>query len=443
MNFALRTIENARQNIRPNLALLILLCLHSILCCASLIKTADYQDYMLYDPARFYSAAVVVAVFSLFSLLFVLARFSFGYFVGFYFYTMVLGFLWLEHFSKFQYNFTLAGVSATSSALLFLLPALLIGTPVKQAFSLSTRTFERVLGFILVLAMAAIVCASSYSFRLVSLGHIYDFRSQLNFPSWLGYLIGIVSDTLLPFAFACYFTLNYRWRAVAVILLMALFYPITLSKFAFFAPIWILTLLVFSRFFEPRISVVLSLFLPMAVGVILIVWSPLGEMSKFYFGTVNIRMIATPSGAMDVYNDFFSSHPLTYFCQISFLKPLMACAYPEQISVVMEKQYALGAFNASLFATEGIASAGSLFAPLTALACGFVIALGNRASADLPSRFVLISGALLPQAFLNVPLTTVMLTHGAAILFLLWYITPRALFEQKPPKSDRHPSGIA
>jgi hypothetical protein len=431
MNSVLRTIEYARREIRINLALLFLLCLHTILCCASLIKVADYQDYMLYDPARFYAAAAVVAMFSLLSLLFVLARFSFGYFVGFYLYTMLLGFLWLEQFSKFQYNFTLAAVSAISSALLFLLPVLLIGTPVKQVFSLSRRTFERVPDFILVLAMATIAGASAHSFRLVSLGHIYDFRSQVNFPSWLGYLIGIVSNVLLPFAFACYFTLNYRWRAFAVLLLMILFYPITLSKFAFFAPMWILTLLIFSRFFEPRISVVLSLFLPMAVGFILIVWSPLGEMSKFYFGTVNIRMIATPSGAMDVYNDFFANHPLTYFCQISLLKPLMACAYLEQISVVMEKKYALGAFNASLFATEGIASVGSLFAPLTALVCGFVVALGNRASAGLPARFVLISGALLPQAFLNIPLTTVMLTHGAAILFLLWYIMPRTFFEQK------------
>ena len=431
MNFALRTIEYARQKIRPNLALLILLCLHSILCCASLIKVADYQDYMLYDPSRFYSAAAVIAMFSLFSLLFVLTPFNFGYFVGFYLYTMMLGFLWLEHFSKFQYNFTLAGLSAISSVLLFLLPVLLIRAPVKQVFSLSTRALESVLGFILVLAIATIVGASGYSFRLVSLGHIYDFRGQLNFPSWLGYLMGIVSNALLPFAFACYFTLNYRWRAFAVLLLMILFYPITLSKFAFFAPIWILTLLILSRFFELRISVLLSLFLPMAAGFILIVSSPLGEMSKFYFGTVNIRMIATPSGAMDVYNDFFSSHPLTYFCQISFVKPLMHCPYSQQIAAVMEDKYELGAFNASLFATEGIASVGPLFAPLSALVCGFVIALGNRASAGLPSRFVLLSGALLPQAFLNVPLTTVMLTHGTAVLFLLWYIMPRTFFEQK------------
>jgi hypothetical protein len=29
---------------------------------------------------------------------------------------------------------------------------------------------------------------------------------------------------------------------------------------------------------------------------------------------------------------------------------------------------------------------------------------------------------------MNVPLTIVLLTHGAAILFLLWHITPRSIF---------------
>jgi hypothetical protein len=134
---------------------------------------------------------------------------------------------------------------------------------------------------------------------------------------------------------------------------------------------------------------------------------------------------------MDVYNDFFASHPQTWFCQISFLKPLMSCHYQEQLSLVMEKTYGLGNINASLFATEGIASVGLYFAPLTALACGFVVALGNRASAGLPCSFVMVSAALLPQTFLNVPFTTSLLTHGAALLFLLWYVMPRAMFDRK------------
>jgi hypothetical protein len=151
---------------------------------------------------------------------------------------------------------------------------------------------------------------------------------------------------------------------------------------------------------------------------------------SLYFGIVNFRMIAVPSSALDFYNDFFSTHDLTHFCQISLWKPFADCPYSDQLSIVMQKAYQLGNFNASLFATEGIASVGPILAPLTVLACGLVISLGNRLSSGLPSRFILLSGGILPQTFLNVPLTTTLLTYGAGILFLLWYITPREMFEQ-------------
>ena len=139
MNLVQSIVEHARLKIRSNVALSILIFFYPILCCASFIKVADYQSTVLYDARHVFHAAIVVAVFSVFSFLFVVARFSFGYFVGFSLYTMILGFLWLENFSKFHYNYRLAGISAIASALLFLLPALLIDTPVKQVFALSTR----------------------------------------------------------------------------------------------------------------------------------------------------------------------------------------------------------------------------------------------------------------------------------------------------------------
>jgi hypothetical protein len=426
---SLDMIQWARLRIRSQLGLLILICFYAVVCCVSLVKVAEYQSYILYDGDRRYDAIIVVAAFSAVSLLFVLARFSFGYFVGFYFYTMIFGFLWLGRFTKFHYDYNVAALSAAISMLLFLLPALLITAPVKQVFSLSITALERILTLVLILAVATIAAASAYNFKIISLDQIYDFRSDLNFPAIIRYLIGIVSSTLLPFAFACYLTLGYRWRAGAALLLLLLFYPITLSKFAFFAPAWIVTLLILTKIFECRTATILSLLLPMLIGVFLIVNYPGRNETLRYFGTVNIRMIATPSSAMDIYNDFFANHPLTYFCQISILKPLMNCPYRDPLSVVMEQTYQLGNLNASLFATEGIASVGLYFAPLAALVCGFVIGFTNRLSAGLPNRFVLISGALLPQAFVNVPFTTVLLSHGAGILFLLWYLTPRAMFE--------------
>jgi hypothetical protein len=112
----------------------------------------------------------------------------------------------------------------------------------------------------------------------------------------------------------------------------------------------------------------------------------------------------------------------------------MGCHYPDQLSVVMQRAYGLGYFNASLFATEGIASVGPLFAPVSVFVCGLAIGLANRLSAGLPPRFILTSGALIPQVMLNVPFSVTLATHGAALLFLLWYLTPRTIFE---PNSEQ------
>lgn len=423
-------MERIRLASGSRFSLYVLVCLHIIVYCTSLVQVANWQSYMLYEATLVNYAIAAVGAFSTVSLFFIFGRFSFGYFVGFSLFSMILGFIWLSNFSKFNYDHRLAGLSAAVSAVLFLLPALLINTPLKQLFALSPRALEHLLKFILVLALGTIVAASLYNFRLVSIRQIYDFRNELYFPAPLRYLTGIMSTVLLPFACACYLALNRRWWAAVPLILMLLFYPITLSKFALFSTAWVVILLALSRIFEPRAATILSILLPMLLGVILMA-AYLNSYTLYYFGLVNIRMMATPSSAMDIYNDFFSSHPLTWFCQISFLKPLMGCPYQEQLSLVMEKTYQLGNINASLFATEGIASVGLYLAPMVALACGLVIALGNRVSSGLPPGFVLISAALLPQTFLNVPFTTALLTHGAGLLFLLWYIMPRTMFDRK------------
>lgn len=420
-------VERACLKVRANFTLLALLLLHTAVCCLSLAEVSRHQSYIPFNTKGLFTAAIISAAFSTISLLFAAVRFSFGYFVGFYLYTMILGFLWIENFTIYPYEHVLAGMSAAASLLLFLLPALLFKRPLPRNFEISPGALDQVLKSILALAIVTIAAAASYNFRFVSLDHIYDFRNELAFPAPIRYLIGIILSALLPFAFACYWALKRRWSASAALVLMLLFYPITLSKFSFFAPTWIIALLVLSKMFQARTTTILSLLLPLLLGLFTLPFASKNA-TPFYFNLVNIRMVATPSSAMDIYNHFFSTHPLTYFCQISFLKPLTACPYPDQLSVVMDHAYHFGNLNASLFATEGIASVGLLFAPLAAFICGLVIAVGNRLSAGLPSRFILVSGALMPQVLMNVPLSTALLTHGMAALFLLWCITPRMIF---------------
>ncbi len=293
---------------------------------------------------------------------------------------------------------------------------------------MSAPAFDRLLLAILLLAMAAVIAGALYNFRLVGIGNIYDFRDTMESPAVVNYAIRIASSALLPFAFAGFIARKAHWRAGAALALLLLIYPVTLSKLTLFAPFWLVAMLFLSRVFEVKTAVVMSLLGPVLIGLILHVMFT--AQTALYFSIVNFRLVAIPSNSLDVYNDFFSRHDLTYFCQISVVKRFMSCPYQEPLWTIMEKAYNLGNLNASLFATEGVASVGLLFAPVAAFACGLVMALGNRLSAGLPPRFILLSSAVLLPILLNVPLSIVLNTHGAALLFLLWYITPRGIFEQ-------------
>ena len=432
-----RRMTDHHPRARARLRLGLLIATHIVICCLSLIYVAASQYpnafnptefHIFYDPSRWYVAAAAVAAFALVSYFFLRCDFSIGYFIGFYLYTMVLGYLWLNCFTDLNYDHLSAALSAAASTVAFLVPALLIVAPIRQTFVLSAPALDRLSTCILLLAAAVIAVGASYNFRLVGVENIYDFRDRIEFPTLLNYLIGTVSSALLPFAFAGFAARTAYWRAGAVLLLSLLFYPVTLSKIALFMPCWLVGVWLLSKLFEARTTIVLSLLIPIMAGLVLI--TVFGTHAVLYFATINFRMIAIPSVGLDVYNDFFSRHDLTYFCQITPLKRIMQCPYQDPLAAMMKAQYKLGFFNTSLFATEGIASVGILWAPVSALGCGLIIALGNRLSKGLPTAFIMISGAMLPLTLLNVPLTTVLLTHGAGLLFLLWYVTPRSIFEQ-------------
>jgi hypothetical protein len=164
-----------------------LICIHIFICCVSLIYLADRFPltfdpttfHIFFDPARLHVAALVVATFALVSALFAFARFSFGYFVSFYLYTMVVSYLWLNCFTDLNYDHGLADLSAAASAVMFLLPTLFSVSPVRQSFVLSEMTFDRLLNFILLLAVGTIALGAVYNFRFAGIEDIYDFRDKM------------------------------------------------------------------------------------------------------------------------------------------------------------------------------------------------------------------------------------------------------------------------
>ena len=378
------------------------------------------------DP-QFWPAVGLAIATAIFIALFMRARFSFGYIIGFDFYCLIASFLWLSFFTEGYYNRTEARLSAAASLLLVLLPLLFQVTWLRPRFTLSPPTMTRLLWALLALAVIVLAWNALYGFALVSTAEADQLRGTILRPTVLSYIDSWLVAALLPFAFAWFATERRFVPAVLSIILIAAFYPVLLNKTVAFAGVWLPFLFILFSLIEARRATVLSLLLPMLAGLIVMLLTYVGLPNKIFalvFGGANYRMLAFPAWALERYFHFFAHHDLTHFCQIGIIRSFTGCPYQFQLGAEMESHYHMGNLNGSLFATEGVASVGPVFAPLSALVCGLILSIGNSISAHLPKRLVATSAGVAMQVLVNVPLSASLLSNGLLLLFLLWYVTP-------------------
>jgi hypothetical protein len=421
---SLKNVLGSFGNKRGALRLLGLILAHIFLLVISLVLVAmRWPGTVYYNPDLMFAAVTGVCITTILTAgLFVLMEFSFLYFVGYYLYSAVIGFVWLSYSSPLSYSHQLARISAVLSLITFLLPGLWLRPKFSNGLSMPPLTFDLLAKCILIGCFLVALVAYSYGFAIVGIVDASSARETLVYPKILNYIIGNVTGACLPFLFA-YYVSRRRWYLVGIaISLFILFYPVTLSRIVLLMPAFLIMFCVLLRFFDARSVVVLSLLIPATIGMLLFVI--FGERALLPFGVINLRLLAIPASALNYYNDFFSAHRLTYFCQISVVDAFLKCGYPKQLSLMMEDAYHLGNFNASLLATEGIASVGIYFAPIATFFCGLVVALGSGLSRRLSDEFVMLSSAVLVISLLNVPLSVALITNGGFLLFLLWLVTP-------------------
>jgi hypothetical protein len=422
----IRTVLANPAAISETLVLASLVWSFLILTCVSLILVSEATSekfHISYDAqnalAAWFSIVVLGATMCI---VFAVSEFSFGYLASFYFLSVFAGYLWLSYFTPLEYDHLAARVSASISFVAFLIPAVTIKNLSIRSRALTARQMDILAVGLLVLIAVVVAYAVSLGFGLASPTN-EALRSQLDYPKWIDYLISISASTLIPFIFAWFCERN-SWLLVSASLIVgAAIYPVSLTKSTFATPLWLLTLWLLLKCFRVRVAVILTLLAPLLIGILAFGVEPADK--KPIFGLINIRMLAIPASALDHYYQFFATHPLTHFCQITLIGKLFHCSLPEQLGVEMAKAYGLGNYNGSLFATEGIASLGVLFAPLAALACGLIISLGNAASSGLRPSFIFLSSAILIELLMNVPLSVILVTHGGILMFLLWFVCPR------------------
>jgi hypothetical protein len=326
-----------------------------------------------------------------------------------------------------------------------LLPALTIRKApdwLKRLPALPATTPELFLGF----AASVLVIAALYGFQLAGLDDMERVRGSITRPAVLNYLIGNVIGALIPFAFAC-FLLQGRWAMVAAVCALSLlYYPVTLSKIPLLMPGFLCLVALASRWLQARPVVIVSLLVPLCIALAPVLgrdWDHVSAYGLQLFSILSFRFLAVPAVSLDHYYAFFAVNPQTWFCQIGLLKSLMTCPYGKQLGLVLADAYDIGSLNASMFATEGVASVGLLYAPVVAALCGVMIGLGNVAASGLPPRFVLISGTMIAVMLRDVPLSVTFLTNGYGLLLLLWLIAPERVRAKSPHKAWRSPAYLA
>jgi hypothetical protein len=220
-----------------------------------------------FDSTRHGAMVAVSCLAAMIAASFHFAQFSFGYFAGFYFFTMMAGYFWLNAFSVLVYDHTVALISAIGSVVLFLMPCLLIRAPASQPFALSHRAFDLLPDALLCLSTVVLVACSLNGFHFVGFEKMGQYRGELTHSPAIEYAIGNVNGALIPFAFACLFARR-RWFMLSLLVVVSLsYYPVTLTKISLFAAPFLIFVAFASTRFEARTCVILSLCFPLAVGL--------------------------------------------------------------------------------------------------------------------------------------------------------------------------------
>jgi hypothetical protein len=392
--------------------------------CVSLARISETYEYLgiRFDLTDTGFVLRSLALLLTISLVFAATRFSFGYLCGILVLTLVANFIWLSHDSVYLYDYDRARRLAIESLIAFLIPALTMPGYGGAPFSLTERQFRALNWTLLVLVAATLLCAAGYNFQLVNINDIYEFRNEIELPGYVAYLWNISINVILPFTFASFLVRRNWWGVVISLLLPIGFYPVTLSKMAFFLPPWLVAFAVVTRWLETRLAIIILLASLTLAGVVATYFD--SGLSSNLIAAFNFRFLAVPANSLEHYLDFFSKFEATHFCHISFLMKLMDCPYDEQLSLVMSDYYKVGNINASFIATEGVAAFGMAYMPLMSFLAGMLIGIGNIVSKRLPSRFVAVSAAMIVPNLLNIPMPTLLLTGGYLVLLVLWALTP-------------------
>jgi len=153
----------------------------------------------------------------------------------------------------------------------------------------------------------------------------------------------------------------------------------------------------------------------------------LGELlQKWYVVLVHARIFGVPQLILGQYYAFFEQHPLTWWSHINGIDAFVNFPY------TLDVPYTTGWFyyaipvglNSGMWIEDGIGAAGIGGVPIVTVIAAAVFWVFDSVCARIPPRFVASASAVIAIDFMNVPLTTTLITGGWGLLALAIYLMP-------------------
>jgi hypothetical protein len=269
-------------------------------------------------------------------------------------------------------------------------------------------------------------------FVIVSLdkAHAAQSTDMVTIAGWQGYLVagylGSFGSLLVAFA------VMFRRYYLLPLALLGYYccYGAMSERDAVLMPLWIAYIFLMQRFFfrQSIIRYVLTIMAPFLFFFFLSLALGLEDrISTFYdlFTLANYRLYSVPAISFNVYYQFFTTNPHTYWSHIGFIGNFVHYPYGQPLSVVMQNAYELGNDNASFLETDGIAAAGTVVLPFVCLIFGLVMVGINSCLRGLNGTLCAIVMASISVVIIDTGLGPALLTNGLALVTVVLLFAPR------------------
>lgn len=290
----------------------------------------------------------------------------------------------------------------------------------------------RLVRYLTILSIVILVLKNYQNMRFVSFADVYELRAEAAESEggfFDSYMVMWLTYCFLPFFYAkAFITKNLKeffFGAFGSLMI----YMTNGAKMAILLGIMIFGVYVLISSGKQYLNKVLTILISFILIILLAI--PNTGFWVFFKSIVLVRVLAVGGWTISTYYEYFTANDFTYFTHIGPIQSLLG-SYPYgeySLGQVIGIEYSGSAtanFNASFWASDGIAALGLIGIPVITIVVCILFYIINRSSRVLHYQFITIWLSGFWFASTNLPLSVALLSGGGiVVLFLLWTLSKR------------------